>query len=341
MSVNKHWTSLIRPERVLFEKIGHNLEKVVISPLERGFGTTIGNALRRLLLSSIRGSAIIAVRIPGVLHEFSSIPGVKEDMVNIVLNLKATKIKLNSDQRKQISVRLVGPQVVTAKSFEIDDQVIILNPSQHICTITDEREVEMTIICENGKGYMPADALRENEQGEIVNGTIWIDAIFSPINKVSFKVDEARVGQKIGYDKLVIHLESSGALSCEMAIGLAAKILQDQLETFISFDIDVQEEANIKESKPPFDTAMLKKVSELDMSVRSQNCLKNANIVYIGDLVIKTEAEMLKTPNFGRKSLTEIRVILSSLGLQFGMTVPEWPPENLEDLAQQYKTECF
>jgi DNA-directed RNA polymerase subunit alpha len=341
MSISKHWTSLIKPEKIQFEKTGPNLDKIVISPLERGFGTTIGNALRRVLLSSMHGSAIVALQMPGILHEFSPIPGVEEDMVNLVLNLKSTKIKLNTKNRKQISLKILGPTVVTAMHLAVDEQITVLNPDHHICTITEPKEIEITLICENGKGYVPSDLLRDNEQGEITPGTIWIDALFSPINKVSFKVDEARVGQKIGYDKLVMHVDSYGALSPEMAIGLAAKILQDQLQTFISFDVDVQEESSIKESKPPFDLAILKKIDEIDMTVRSQNCLKNANIVYIGDLVVKTEAEMLKTPNFGRKSLNEIREILSLLGLKFGMKIPEWPPENLEDLAQKYKTECF
>jgi DNA-directed RNA polymerase subunit alpha len=341
MSINKHWTSLIKPEKIQFEKVDGHVDKITIAPLERGFGTTIGNALRRVLLSSLHGSAIVAVQIPGILHEFSSISGVEEDMINLVLNLKATKIKLNTKTKKQIALQFFGPKVISAKDLEVDDQIVILNPDHHICTITEEKEVRMYLTCDNGKGYVTADSLRANEHGETTPGMIWIDALFSPINKVSFKVDEARVGQKIGYDKLVIYIESSGALSAEIALGLAAKILQDQLQTFISFDVEIQEESNIKDSKPPFDLAILKKLDGIDMTVRSQNCLKNANIVYVGDLVVKTEAEMLKTPNFGRKSLNEIREVLSSLGLKFGMKIPEWPPENLEDLAQKYKTDCF
>ncbi len=341
MSINKHWTSLIKPEQVQFEKIGDNSDKITIAPLERGFGTTIGNALRRILLSSLHGSAIVGIQIPGILHEFSAISGVEEDVINLVLNLKSTKIKLNSKTRKNLSLQFLGPKVVTAKDLAIDDQIVVLNPDHHICTITEPKEIRINLICDNGKGYVTADSLRENEHGEITPGTIWIDALFSPINKVSFKVDEARVGQKIGYDKLVIYLDSSGALSSEMALGLAAKILQDQLQTFISFDVEIHEESNTKDAKPPFDIAILKKLDEIDMTVRSQNCLKNANIVYVGDLVVKTEAEMLKTPNFGRKSLNEIRDVLAMLGLKFGMKIPEWPPENLEDLAQKYKTDSF
>jgi DNA-directed RNA polymerase subunit alpha len=340
MSIAKNWTNTIKPDKVLFEELGRGVSKITISPLERGFGTTIGNSLRRVLLSSIRGSAIVAVEVAGILHEFSSVPGMHEDMVNLILNLKAIGIRLEGEEHKSIHLKLKGPSKVLASALGVEKQVIVLTPNQEICTITDSREIEMTIVCDQGKGYVPAEVLQESSV-EKKPGRIWIDAVFSPIKKVSFKVEETRVGQKIGYDKLLMYIESNGSVSAETALGLAAKVLQDQLQPLISFDLASEEEAHPKKRELPFDPVLLKKVDELDMSVRSQNCLKNVNIIYMGDLVTKTEAEMLKTPNFGRKSLNEIKEMLTSLGLHFGMLIPQWPPENLEEMTKQHKDECF
>lgn len=335
LSLNKNWSSLIKPSKIVHNRINDsgNFAKLTVEPLERGFGLTLGNALRRVLLSSLQGAAITSVKIPGVLHEFSSLPGIKEDLVDIVLNLKRITVKMHSPEKKIIRLSVTGPCNVTAGMIQVNHDVEILNPQQVICTLAKDSTLEMELTCETGKGYVPAV---NGKDKDLPIGVIPIDALFSPVKKVSYTVENARVAQVTDYDKLILQVETDGSISSETAVALAARILKDQFEPFITFE-EEEVESQDKLEELPFSPTLLKKVDELELSVRSHNCLKNDNIVYIGDLVIKTEAEMLKTPNFGRKSLNEIKEILSGFGLKFGMDVPSWPPENLELLSKKYE----
>lgn len=334
-SLSKNWNSLIKPSIKLIEDKKNKASKatVIAEPLERGFGTTIGNALRRVLLSSLQGAAITSLKVEGVLHEFSSIPGVKEDLTEIILNIKNIVVNMHGADQKQISLNVSGPCEVTAGMIEVGHDVEIVNPEQVICTLEKNATLKITFECQTGKGYVPASM---NKPEDAPLGLIPIDAIFSPIKTVSYKVENARVGQFTDFDKLILDIETNGSITPEMAVGLAGRILQDQLQIFIKFEEEI-EEVEEEEDKLPFDKNLLKKVDELELSVRSQNCLKNDNIVYIGDLVTHTESEMLKTPNFGRKSLNEIKEVLSSMGLRFGMKVEGWPPENTEELVKKYE----
>lgn len=335
VSLNKNWNSLIKPSKLIYDISyeANNIAKIIAEPLERGFGLTIGNALRRVLLSSLQGAAITSIKIPGVVHEFSAIPGVKEDLVDVILNLKNVAIKMHIAERKHIRLSVAGPCVVTADMIETGHDVEILTPSQVICTLAKGAQLDMELICEVGKGYVAAST---NKDKDSPIGIIPIDALFSPVKKVAFNVENTRVGQITDYDKLIMTIETNGTITPEMALALAARILQDQLQLFITFEEETEDKHD-KLEELPFSPILLKKVNELELSVRSQNCLNNDNIVYIGDLVIKTEAEMLKTQNFGRKSLNEIKEILASFGLRFGMEVPAWPPENLEELSKRYE----
>lgn len=334
-SLSKNWNSLIKPNiRLEDEQSSGNKSVFVAEPLERGFGLTLGNALRRVLLSSLQGAAITSMKIDGVLHEFSSIEGVAEDVTEIVLNVKSIVVKLNGAEKKHLNLSVTGPCVVTAGMIECGHDAEILNPDQIICTLSKDAKLNISFECQVGKGYVPAN-LNKPENAPI--GFIPVDSIFSPVTSVSYKVDHSRVGQFTDFDKLIIEVETNGSISPEIAIGLAARIVQDQLHSFIKFEEQYEEAKEIAEEKLPFDKNLLRRVDELELSVRSQNCLKNDNIVYIGDLVCKTEAEMLKTPNFGRKSLNEIKEVLSSMSLKFGMQIDGWPPENLEDLVKKYQ----
>ncbi len=335
LSLNKNWNSLIKPSKLVYENSSEaNVAQVIVEPLERGFGLTLGNALRRVLLSSLQGAAITSIKIPGVLHEFSPIPGgVKEDLVDLILNLKGVAIKMHTSEKKVVRLNVTGPCVVTAGMIDTGHDVEILSPEHVICTLAKGATLEMELTCETGKGYVPASAGKDRER-QI--GVIPIDALFSPVKKVAYKIENTRVGQVTDYDKLVMTVETNCTVSPEIAVALAARILEDQLKLFITFE-EEENEAQDKMEELPFDPVLLKKVDELELSVRSQNCLKNDNIVYIGDLVIKTEGEMLKTQNFGRKSLNEIKDILAGFGLRFGMDVPGWPPENLEELSRKYE----
>lgn len=335
LSLNKNWNSLIRPSKLVCDTSqgSSNVAKIVAEPLERGFGLTIGNAIRRVLLSSLQGAAITSVKISGVVHEFSAIPGVKEDLVDIILNLKLIAIKMHSSDKKTLRLNATGPCLVTAGMIETGHDVEVLSPESVICTLAKGSTLEMEFTCETGKGYVPASTIKDKDRAV---GVIPIDALFSPVKKVSYKVEDTRVGQVTDYDRLIMNIETNGTVSPEMAIALAARILQDQLLLFITFkDESDDQEEEIEEL--PFSPDLLKKVEELELSVRSYHCLQNENIVYIGDLVIKTEAEMLKTKNFGRKSLNEIKDILNKFNLKFGMDVPRWPPENLEELSKRYE----
>jgi len=332
--LQKNWQSLIKPYKLNVQFVDPSLREaeVVAEPLERGFGMTLGNSLRRILLSSIQGSAITSVKIEGVLHEFSTIPGVLEDVTDIVLNLKTVGVRLHSDtpRRVRISVARSGP--VKASDILCPSEVEILDPDVVICTLDEGGKLNMELMVESGKGYVPASQLvQENKP----IGVIPIDAIFSPVKKVSFRVEPTRVGQRTDYDRLMMRVLTDGSIKPDDAVALAARILQDQLQQFINFEEPKSAERPSEASDLPFNRNLLRKVEELELSVRSANCLKNENILYIGDLVQKTENEMLKTPNFARKSLNEIKEVVEGMGLTLGMIIPNWPPDNIEELAKK------
>ncbi len=305
---------------------------MVAEPLERGFGMTLGNALRRILLSSLQGAAVTAVQIDGVLHEFSSIPGVREDVTDIVLNIKQLALRMHGDGPRRMSLTATGPGEVTAGQIATGHDIEILNPDLVLCTLDDGVKLGMEFTVQGGKGYVPA---AENRPEDAPIGLIPVDAIYSPVRRVAYRVEPTRVGQVTNYDRLLLTVETDGTVGPEDAVALAARILQDQLQLFINFEEPRQVSAEAQRDDLPFNRNLLRKVDELELSVRSANCLKNDNIVYIGDLVQKTEQEMLRTPNFGRKSLNEIKEVLGSMGLGLGMTISGWPPENVEDLAKK------
>ncbi|MDO9473185.1 MAG: DNA-directed RNA polymerase subunit alpha [Caulobacter sp.] len=334
--IERNWNELTKPEKPLIEAgvDASRKARIVAEPLERGFGVTLGNALRRVLLSSLQGAAVTAVQIDGVVHEFSSLEGVREDVVDIVLNIKQLALRLHSEGPKRMTLRAKGPGVITASQIDAPSDIEILNGDHVLCTLDDGAEVRMEFTVNNGKGYVPAE---KNRPEDAPIGLIAVDALYSPVKRVAYRVEPTRQGQSLDYDKLVLEIETNGAVGPVDAVAYAARILQDQLQIFITF-----EEPKAKtdgESKPelPFNPALLKKVDELELSVRSANCLKNDNIVYIGDLIQKTEAEMLRTPNFGRKSLNEIKEVLAGMNLHLGMDVPNWPPENIDDLAKKFE----
>ncbi len=310
---------------------GGNKAKIVVEPLERGFGLTLGNAIRRVLLSSLQGGAVTSIKIDGVLHEFSVVPGVREDVTDIVLNIKGLAVAVHSEGQKTMTLKAEGPCEVTAAMIETGHDVEIKNPDLVICNLDAGAKINMEMTVGTGKGYVPA-AL--NKAADAPIGIIPVDAIYSPVRKVSYKVENTRVGQATDYDKLTLIVETNGVVSPEDAVALAARILQDQLKPFINFD-EPEAEVETEKEELPFNRNLLKKVEELELSVRSANCLKNDNIVYIGDLVQKTEAEMLRTPNFGRKSLNEIKEVLAKMGIHLGMDTPGWPPENIEELIRR------
>ncbi len=329
--IQKNWQELIKPTNLDVVNERANKAKIVVEPLERGFGLTLGNALRRVLLSSLQGGAVTAIKIDGVLHEFSVIPGVKEDVTDIVLNIKGLAVAYHGESQKTLSLRAEGPCEVTAAMIETGHDVEIKNPNLFICTLDAGAKINMELTVGTGKGYVPA---YQNKAADAPIGVIAVDAIYSPVKKVSYKVENTRVGQITDYDKLTLVIETNGVITPEDAIAYSARILQDQLKPFINFD-EPEVETKAEKEELPFNRNLLKKVEELELSVRSANCLKNDNIVYIGDLVQKTEAEMLRTPNFGRKSLNEIKEVLTKMGIHLGMEVVGWPPENIEDLIRR------
>ena len=332
--ITKNWSELIKPNKLEVASSSPTKAVLVAEPLERGYGLTLGNALRRVLLSSLQGAAVSAVQIDGVLHEFSSIAGVREDVTDIVLNIKEISIKMEGDGPKRMVIRKEGPGTVTAGDIQTVGDVEILNPAHVICTLDEGAEIRMELTVNTGKGYVAAD---RNRSEDAPIGLIPVDSLYSPVRKVSYKIDNTREGQVLDYDKLTLTLETDGSISPEDAVAYAARIVQDQLSIFVNFDEPQKEEIREEVAELAFNPALLKKVDELELSVRSANCLKNDNIVYIGDLIQKTEAEMLRTPNFGRKSLNEIKEVLAGMGLHLGMEVPAWPPENIEDLAKRYE----
>ena len=332
--IQKNWTELIKPTKLQVTPGAEpqRIATVVAEPLERGFGLTLGNALRRVLLSSLQGASVTAIQIQGILHEFSSIPGVREDVTDIVLNIKALAIRMQGEGPKRILLKANGPGEVTAGMIETVSDIEILNPDLVLCTLDKGATINMEMTVSTGKGYVPA-SMNRPEDAPI--GLIPVDALYSPVRKVAYKVENSRVGQVTDYDKLSMDLETDGTVTPDDAVALAARILQDQLQLFINFEEPQAATEEEKSDELAFNKNLLRKVEELELSVRSANCLKNDNIIYIGDLVQKTEAEMLRTPNFGRKSLNEIKEVLAQMGLHLGMEIPNWPPENIEELAKK------
>ncbi len=334
MIIQRNWQSLIKPEKLGVETGAQRgrVATIVAEPLERGFGMTLGNAIRRILISSLQGAAVTAIKIDGVLHEFSSVPGVREDVTDIVLNVKQLALRMHGEGPKRMSLTAVGPGEVTARQIEAGHDIEIMNPDLVICTLDDGVRLGMEFTVNLGKGYVAA-ALNREEDSPI--GLIPVDAIYSPVRRVAYRVEPTRVGQVTDYDRLLLTVETNGAVGPEDAVALAARILQDQLQLFINFEEPQLMREDMPHEDLPFNRNLLRKVDELELSVRSANCLKNDNIVYIGDLVQKSEQEMLRTPNFGRKSLNEIKEVLATMGLSLGMAVPGWPPENVEDMAKR------
>ena len=334
--LQKNWMELIKPSKmdVNVQENNGRIGRLIAEPLERGFGLTLGNAIRRVLLSSLQGAAITSVKIKGVVHEFSTIPGVKEDLTDILLNLKAIAVKVHSPGLKKMYIKANGSGEIRAGNFETDSETEIMNKDQLIMTLDSNADVEIEANIETGKGYVSAEVAEDEDK---LIGEIKLDAMFSPVVKATYKIENSRVGQVTDYDKLIFDVETNGVISPDDAIALSARILQDQLQAFINFDEpEIQQDQDSAE-KLSFNSNLLKKVEELELSVRSANCLKNDNIIYIGDLVQKTESEMLRTPNFGRKSLNEIKEVLTQMELNLGMSVQDWPPENIDDLAKKYE----
>jgi DNA-directed RNA polymerase subunit alpha len=331
--LQKNWKSLIQPNKQIHvSESSPNVATLVAEPLERGFGMTLGNSLRRVLLSSLQGAAVTSIQVEGVLHEFSSIPGVREDVTDIILNIKGLALRMHAEGPRKVRLRAEGPGEVTAKQIETGADIEVMNPDMVICTLDRAAHLSMELTVETGRGYIPASQLRKEDTPI---GLMPIDALFSPIRKVAYKVENSRVGQVTDYDKLSLTVETDGSITPEDAIAISARILQDQMQLFINFEEPRQHVQQEAVGELPFNRNLLRKVDELELSVRSANCLKNDNIVYIGDLVQKSEGEMLRTPNFGRKSLNEIKEVLTQMGLNLGMQIPNWPPENIEDLAKR------
>lgn len=336
--IQKNWQELIKPTTLTIEPGSDPLRKatIVAEPLERGYGLTIGNALRRVLLSSLQGGAVTSVNIEGVLHEFSSVPGVREDVTDIILNIKQLPVRVTCDGSKRLHLTATGPgEVLAGQISEIAD-VEILDKDLVLCTLDDGATLNMELTVSSGKGYVTAE---NNRPEDAPIGLIPVDALFSPVTKVSYKVEPTREGNVLDYDKLTLQIETDGTVTPEDALAFSARILQDQLVLFINFDEPEETNTASEDDEPEINRQLLRKVDELELSVRSANCLKNDNIVYIGDLVQKTEAEMLRTPNFGRKSLNEIKEVLSQMGLRLGMELPAWPPENIEEMAKKLEQE--
>ena len=336
----KNWSELIQPERLDVDRDSHteSYGKFVCQPLERGFATTIGNSLRRILLSSIQGAAITSVRIENALHEFTSIPGVLEDVTEIILNLKEVRLKLNTAEGRTVRINKDAKGPVTAADIVSDGSVEVMNPEQHICTITGKGKFAVELEVKWGKGYTPAEMNKSDDQPI---GVIPIDSIFTPVKKVQYIVTQARVGQQTDYDKLTLEIHTDGSVKPENALAYAAKILKEHMTIFINFD-EEKAEPEIEESQeseePQLNENLYRTVEDLELSVRSANCLKNANITYIGELVQRTEAEMLKTKNFGRKSLNEIKQLLEEMDLSLGMKIDEWePPEPASAKVEEEK----
>lgn len=322
----KFWRDLIKPRGFEVDKdsLTERYGKFIIRPLERGYGVTLGNSLRRVLLSSMMGSAVTAAKFEGVLHEFSTIPDVLEDVTDIILNLKEIRFKQTEPEDKTLRISKQGPGVVTAADIQLSDGIEVLNPDQHIATLGKDAKFDAELVVSFGRGYQEADGRSKN----LPVGYIAVDALHSPIRRVNYNVSNARVGQRTDYDALTVEVWTDGSLKPEEAVALGSKILKEQLQIFLTFDESIEPEEEEEESKSPqLNENLFRSVDDLELSVRSANCLKNANIRYIGELVCRSEAEMLKTKNFGRKSLNEIKEILTTMGLSLGMKIDGWPPQ--------------
>ena len=354
MTVNiKNWQELKKPNNLEIKPGVDPKRKAtfIAEPLERGFGLTLGNALRRVLLSSLQGAAVTSIKIENVLHEFSSLAGVREDVTDIVLNVKQIALRMQGEGPKRLQLSATGPAEVKAGDIAVTGDIDVMNKDLVICHLDEGATLNMELTADIGKGYVPAVG---NRPADAPIGLIPIDSLYSPVRQVSYKVDNARIGQELDFDKLSLTVETDGTVTPDDAVAYAARILQDQLALFVHFDDampssggHVPSMAGLAVHTPEESDAnqlnryLLKKVDELELSVRSANCLKNDNIIYIGDLVQKTEAEMLRTPNFGRKSLNEIKEVLSSMGLRLGMDIPGWPPENIEEMAKKLEQELL
>jgi len=352
MTVNiKNWQELKKPNSLEIKAGGDGKRRAtfIAEPLERGFGLTLGNALRRVLLSSLQGAAVTSIKIENVLHEFSSLAGVREDVTDIVLNVKQIALRFEGEGPKRLQLSATGPAEVKAGDIAVSGDIQVMNPDLVICHLDEGASFNMELTADVGKGYVPAV---NNRPADAPIGLIPVDALFSPVRQVAYKVENARIGQELDYDRLNLTVETDGTVTPEDAVAYAARILQDQLQLFVHFE-DALPTAGPSSSAGAaasdegegdtnqINRYLLKKVDELELSVRSANCLKNDNIIYIGDLVQKTEAEMLRTPNFGRKSLNEIKEVLSSMGLRLGMDIPGWPPENIEEIAKKLEQELL
>jgi DNA-directed RNA polymerase subunit alpha len=351
----KNWQEMKKPDTLDKKSGGDPTRKAsfIAEPLERGFGLTLGNALRRVLLSSLQGAAVTSIKIENVLHEFSSLAGVREDVTDMVLNVKQIALRMQGEGPKRLQLSATGPAEVTAGMIAVSGDIEVMNPELVICHLDQGATLNMELTADVGKGYVPSAA---NRPADAPIGLIPIDALYSPVRQVSYKVENTRVGQELDYDKLTLNIETDGTVTPDDALAYAARILQDQLQLFVHFDEALAQSSQLIGLAAPssqggasgdssdsnqINRYLLKKVDELELSVRSANCLKNDNIIYIGDLVQKTEAEMLRTPNFGRKSLNEIKEVLSSMGLRLGMDIPGWPPENIEDMAKKLEQELL
>jgi len=353
MAVNaKNWQEMKKPHALEKKPAGDSRSRAtfVAEPLERGFGLTLGNSLRRVLLSSLQGAAVTSIKIEGVLHEFSSLAGVREDVTDIVLNVKQIALRMEGEGPKRLTLAATGPGEVTAGQIATAGDIEVMNPGLVLCHLDEGAALNMELAAETGKGYVAAAA---NRPADAPIGLIPVDALYSPVRQVSYKVENTRVGQELDYDKLTLTVETDGTVTPDDALAYAARILQDQLQLFVHFDEGLAPMAPMhagmaapsagetEADANQLNRYLLKKVDELELSVRSANCLKNDNIIYIGDLVQKTEAEMLRTPNFGRKSLNEIKEVLASMGLRLGMDIPGWPPENIEEMAKKLEQELL
>ena len=332
--LQKNWIELIKPQKMKVDLEQNNgLTGVIVAePLERGYGLTLGNSLRRILLSSIRWTAVTSIQLDGVLHEFTSIKGIREDVTDIVLNVKSLALKSSALGNKKLILDAKGPGVIKASNIAPLADIEILNPDLVICNLDENTNFHMEMNVSSGKGYVPA-VLNKPEEPPL--GLIPIDSLFSPVKKVSYSISTAREGKALDYDKLTMEIETNGSISAEDAVAYSARIFQDQLGMFVNFDEPAEVVVTEKPTEPEFNKNLLRKVDELELSVRSMNCLKNDNIIYIGDLVQKSEGEMLRTPNFGRKSLNEIKEVLTGMSLYLGMEIPNWPPENIVELSKK------
>lgn len=325
----RNWSNLIIPKGLLIDRsvATNSYGRFIAEPLERGYGITLGNSLRRILLSSLIGAAVTNVKFYGIKHEYASIPGVKEDGTDIILNFKEIVLKLNKTQQTTVTIDKKGPCIIVAGDIKTDENVLILNPKSHICTLAAGYSFRVDLIVKNGRGYVPSQQLAKEDSSV---DTIPVDSLFSPIKRVNYSVTNARVGRQTDYDKLIIEILTNGSVTPEEALGIAAKIIKEQVQLFIGFSEDIEPETSEpEEEESNLNDSLLRPVEELELSVRSTNCLANANIRRIGDLVQKTENEMLKTKNFGRKSLKEIKEVLNEMGLTLGMRLDSWPPKQI------------